>query len=200
MSMKELKQIIASGLQIKKLLNKLGHLRVQVFRDFPYLYDGSMEYEGEYLELYVNNEDSYVFAVFDGDFMVGATTAIPLKHTTQELKATFEANGYNIEEIMYFGESVLLKEYRGQGIGHLFFDKREAYTKALGNYKMTAFCSVDRPANHPLKPEGYQPNDAFWTKRGYIKQPNLHCNMLWKDIDSPSESSKSFTFWTKEWI
>lgn len=198
--MKELKQTVASGLQIKKLLNELGHLRVQVFRDFPYLYDGSMEYEGEYLELYVNNEDSYVFAVYDGDVMVGATTAIPLKHTTQELNATFQENGYNIEEIMYFGESVLLKEYRGLGIGHLFFDKREAYTKALGNYKMTVFCSVDRPANHPLKPEGYQPNDAFWTKRGYIKQPNLHCNMHWKDIDSPNDSSKSFTFWTKEWI
>lgn len=198
--MKELKQTVASGLQIKKLLNELGHLRVQVFRDFPYLYDGSMEYEGEYLELYVKNEDSYVFAVFDGDIMVGATTAIPLKHTHHELKAAFQANGYNIEEIMYFGESVLLKEYRGQGIGHLFFDKREAYTKAMGNYKVTAFGSVDRPANHPLKPEGYQPNDVFWTKRGYVEQPNLHCNMLWKDIDSTSDSNKSFTFWTKEWI
>ena len=40
---------------------------------------------------------------------------------------------------------------------------------ALGGFTHCAFCAVVRPPDHPLRPAGYVPLDAFWTARGYAK-------------------------------
>ncbi len=37
------------GQELGPWLDVLGKLRIRVFREFPYLYDGSLEYERDYL-------------------------------------------------------------------------------------------------------------------------------------------------------
>ena len=37
------------GPELEPHLDALGTLRIAVFREYPYLYDGSLEYEREYL-------------------------------------------------------------------------------------------------------------------------------------------------------
>ena len=44
----------------------------------------------------------------------------------------FVARGIEVARLFYFGESVLLPEYRGQGVGHAFFDHREAQARGVG--------------------------------------------------------------------
>lgn len=36
---------VVTGLELTPHLEALAHLRIPVFRDYPYLYDGDMEYE-----------------------------------------------------------------------------------------------------------------------------------------------------------
>ena len=48
--------------------------------------------------------------------------------------------GYDITKIFYCGESVLLKSHRGHGLGHAFFDGREAQAKKLGGFTHSSFC------------------------------------------------------------
>ncbi len=43
------------------------------------------------------------------------------------------ANGYDPAEVFYLGESVLLSEYCGRGIGVRFFEQREAHARALAS-------------------------------------------------------------------
>ena len=43
-----------SGPALEPWLDALGALRIRVFREYPYLYDGTLEYEREYLRTYVN--------------------------------------------------------------------------------------------------------------------------------------------------
>jgi hypothetical protein len=50
------------------------------------------------------------------------------------IKAPFIAAGGNVDHIFYFGESVLLPQFRGMGIGHHFFDEREAAARAAGEF------------------------------------------------------------------
>lgn len=186
-----------TGADIRTVFEPLAQLRIAVFRDFPYLYEGTTAYERSYLETYARAERALLFSVFDAGRMVGATTAIPLADETEDVQAPFRAAGFAVPEIFYFGESVLLPAYRGLGLGHRFFDVREAHAASFGEYRLTCFCAVERPATHPLRPPGYRPLDAFWTKRGYRKEPTLHTTFSWPDLGETVSTPKTMIYWTR---
>ncbi|MCB1236278.1 MAG: GNAT family N-acetyltransferase [Verrucomicrobiae bacterium] len=180
-------------------LDALGRLRIAVFREYPYLYDGTLDYERRYLRTYLDSPRSLVVLASDGDEIVGATTCVPLADEGPEFRAPFEAAGIPLDSVFYFGESILLPAYRGQGTGRAFFERREAHARTLPGLKFTAFCAVDRPEDHPRRPAGHRPLDDFWRRMGYEKRPNLHSTFVWKEIDEPAETAKTLTFWLKRW-
>lgn len=197
--MNSLTYITRKGGEIESVFEDLGWLRIAVFRDFPYLYEGSLEHEKDYLKTYSHSERSFLFAVYDEQRMVGATTCIPLSDETPDIREPFEKAGMDIDSIFYFGESILLPAYRGVGIGHRFFDEREKHALSFGTYKTTCFCAVEREANHPAQPENYRPNDEFWTKRGYRKEPALQSTFQWPDLGEKIASEKPMIYWLKNW-
>ncbi|WP_309381214.1 GNAT family N-acetyltransferase [Cerasicoccus frondis] len=186
------------GPDVAPYRDDLARLRIRVFRDFPYLYEGAMDYEAHYLQRYLDCSECIFVLVFDGEMVVGASTALPMEYEVGEFTAPFVREGYEIGKIFYFGESVLLPEYRGQGLGHRFFDEREAFARELGRFNLTTFCAVERPEDHPLKPVDYRPHDVFWGKRGYAKHPELATTFEWQDVDQPVETAHPMVFWTRE--
>ncbi len=188
-----------SGEALIEFIPELARLRIQVFRDFPYLYDGTVEYEKKYLQTYIDHPDSVIVLAFDADDnkIVGASTAIPMRDETTELQKPFLERGYDINEVFYCSESVLDKNYRGLGLGVRFFEEREAHAAELGGFKHITFCCVERPVDHPRRPKDYVPLDKFWNKRGYFKHPELATTYTWKDLDDLEETPKNMTFWLK---
>ncbi|HEY1052717.1 MAG TPA: GNAT family N-acetyltransferase, partial [Prosthecobacter sp.] len=162
------------------------------------LYEGSQEYERDYLRTYTRSARSLVVLAFDGDRVVGATTCLPMVDEGPEFQEAFAKAGYDLSTICYFGESILLPEYRGHGFGKEFFTRREAHVRELG-LKLSTFCAVDRPVDHPLRPAGYRPLDEFWRAQGYARRPELQATFVWKEIGEDEESPKTLTFWTKAW-
>jgi GNAT superfamily N-acetyltransferase len=195
--MRDITLVRFSGSGLQDYLDEVARLRIGVFREFPYLYDGNMDYERQYLQTYVRCEQAVVVVAFDGEDVVGASTAIPLQFEEDAFKAPFLERGHDPARIFYCAESVLLKDYRGQGLGVRFFEEREAHARSLGAFDYYCFCSVVRPLEHPLRPAGYQPLDAFWHKRGYVKHPELGAMYHWKDIDQQEQTSKRLEFWLK---
>jgi GNAT superfamily N-acetyltransferase len=188
-----------SGAGLAPLIDALGSLRIRVFREYPYLYDGSLEYEREYLGVYQRCARSrIVLAVAADGRLVGATTCMPLADEAAEFRKPFLDAGLAVDAWLYFGESIVLPEWRGRGLGREFFARREEHARRLG-MTGTAFCAVERPADHPLRPPGYRPLDGFWAARGYVKQPSMQASFPWKEITEESESVKTLTFWTKSW-
>jgi GNAT superfamily N-acetyltransferase len=185
------------GPELASHLDALGRLRISVFREFPYLYDGTLEYERAYLRTYLNTPDSLVVLAIDSDAVVGATTCLPLRDEGPEFQEPFLKAGYDIGSICYFGESILLPQYRGRGVGKSFFALREAHARSLPGIRFATFCAVDRPEDHPLRPPGHRPLDSFWARQGYTKHPELQTTFVWKEIGESSESPKSLTFWLK---
>lgn len=185
------------GREIESVFEDLANLRITVFRDFPYLYEGHIDYERDYIQTYLESERSFLFAVYDKDKMVGASTCIPLLDETNEVKEPFIKGGFDLGSIFYFGESVLLSAYRGRGLGHRFFDEREAHAISFGTYQTACFCSVQRPDNHPARPANYRPNDIFWIKRGYKQQPNLQSSFEWLDVGDDKSTFKPMVYWMK---
>lgn len=182
--------------QILPWIDTIGSLRLQVFREYPYLYEGTIEEERGYLATYGQASTSLIVLAMDGDHAVGATTCIRMNEGDPAFRACFERAGLETSAICYLGESVLLPTYRGSGIGKAFFQHRENHARALG-CSVTAFCAVDRPADDPQRPAGYRPLDSFWQAQGYQKQPGLQATFVWKEIHEAAESPKTLTFWTK---
>ena len=186
-----------SGAGLGACLDAVARLRIAVFRDFPYLYDGTMEYEQKYLRTYLQCPQAVVVVAFAGAEVVGCSTAIPMAFEEANFQRPFIDKGYDPARVFYCAESVLRPEYRGQGAGVRFFEEREAHARELGGFEWYAFCSVVRPVDHPLRPPGYEPLDRFWEKRGYRKHPELRASYTWKDIDQPVETAKALEFWLK---
>lgn len=186
-----------AGADAAAALPALAALRMTVFAEWPYLYSGEMAYEETYLREFMAEPDSVLVVARDGMRIVGAATASPMAAQKSEFRSPFEARGLDAAELFYFGESVLLPEYRGQGIGHAFFDHREAQARAHGARGAT-FAAVIRPSDHPDRPTGYVTLDRFWHKRGYAPVEGLVTQFEWKDHRDSQATAKAMQYWMRQ--
>ena len=130
-----------SGEMISPYLKTMAQIRMSVFHEWPYLYDGSLDYELNYLDRYKRNKKSLCVLCLDQEKVVGITTLMPLIDEYDELKRPLADQGHNLSEIFYYAESCLLPEYRGQGVYHEFFQRREKHVRSFGDqYKKICFC------------------------------------------------------------
>lgn len=182
------------GMALEEVLDDVARLRIAVFREFPYLYDGDAAYERRYLESYRDNPDAILIGAFDGDRLVGASTGTALAQHDPAFVAPVEEAGLDVARVFYCAESVLLRDYRGQGAGHHFFDLREAHARALGA-DWSVFCAVERPPDHPACPAGYRSLEPFWRKRGYAPLDGAVARFSWKEVGHARETLHSLPFW-----
>ncbi|MFC2966878.1 GNAT family N-acetyltransferase [Acidimangrovimonas pyrenivorans] len=186
-----------TGAALEAALDDVARLRIAVFRDWPYLYDGDLDYERRYLGSYRDSAGAILVGAFDGARLVGAATGTPMEDHADDFAAPFAGTGIPLDQIFYCAESVLLPDYRGQGVGHRFFDLREDHARALGR-RRSAFCSVLRPDDHPLRPAAARTNDAFWRGRGYAPLPGVVAHFSWKDVGDEAGTEKPLQFWMRE--
>jgi GNAT superfamily N-acetyltransferase len=91
---------------------------------------------------------------------------------------------------------VLLPSHRGRGIGHAFFDAREAHGRALGR-TVSCFCAVIRDAADPRRPPGHAPLDPFWRKRGYAPVEGAEGSYSWRELGAAAETAHPMRMWLR---
>jgi GNAT superfamily N-acetyltransferase len=185
-----------TGPALLPLLPDLARLRIAVFREWPYLYDGDEAYERGYLGTYVRDPGAAVVVCRDGARVVGAATCAPMAASHGPVRASFAAAGLDPAAFCYFGESVLLQPWRGRGAGVRFFTEREAHARSLG-LRHAAFCGVLRDPADPRRPADHVPLDGFWRRRGYVPRPELTVTFDWKEIGASAETPHTLSFWLK---
>lgn len=185
-----------TGTALDAALDAVAQLRITVFADFPYLYDGDLAYERRYLESYRQSPRAVLVGAFDGDSLVGAATGTPLADHADDFAQALAGSGLDLDKVFYCAESVLLPQWRGRGIGHRFFDLREDHARTHG-FSHSAFCAVIRPGDHPSRPAGYRPLDDFWRKRGYAPLEGVIAEFSWKDVGQAGETRKPLQFWIR---
>ncbi len=186
-----------TGAALAAALPDAAGLRIAVFRDWPYLYDGDLAYEARYLQSYRDSPLATVIGAYDGDRLVGASTGTPLVDHADDFASAFAHTAFDMSEIFYCAESVLLHAYRGRGIGHRFFDLREAHARAKG-FTKSCFCAVIRPEDHPDRPPNYRPLDTFWRARGYAPLEGVIATFNWKDMGQGAQTPKPLQFWLRD--
>ena len=185
-----------TGADLEAALDDLARLRITVFRDWPYLYDGDLDYERGYMASYRDNPGAILVGAFDGPRLVGAATGSTLTDHAEDFAAALDGHGLDPARCFYCAESVLLSAYRGQGAGHAFFDRREDFARAQG-HGHSLFCAVTRPSDHPARPAAYQPLDPFWRKRGYAPLPGAVAQFGWRDVGDTEETRKPLQVWIR---
>ena len=179
------------GEALRARLDDIAGLRCAVFRDWPYLYDGDEAYERAYLASLASGDGLAVLAL-DGERAVGVSTAMPLA----EAQSEFAGVKLRADEWYYLAESVLLPDYRGQGVGVRFFEAREDAAREAG-FACACFCAVQRPDDHPARPPDHQPLNDFWRRRGYAPMEGVTATFAWREIGAERETDHTMQFWGK---
>ena len=86
---------------LEDALGAIADLRITVFRDWPYLYHGSLENERAYLAHFAESPGAVCIAAYDGDEIVGAATGLPLDQAHGEFSAPLVDAGMEITRIFY---------------------------------------------------------------------------------------------------
>lgn len=189
--------VTVSGAELVRFIPDLARLRIEVFREFPYLYEGDLAYETGYLETYGASAGSVFVLARAGERVLGAATGVPMADEEEAFLAPIRAYGLDPATTFYFGESVLERSYRGRGLGVRFFEEREAFARRRG-YTHAAFCAVARAHDDPRRPPDYQPLDGFWQRRGFRPVPALSTSYSWKELGEQQAAPKPMNFWLKE--
>lgn len=187
-----------TGVGIKTHIPSIAGIRTEVLKEYPYQYETTLEQETLYLNQLLVCQDAIAVLVFDGNTLVGASIGLPLEDSPEEFQTPFLAHHLNPSGYFLFGDSTLLSAYRGRGIGHHFFDLREAHAKHLKRYHHSCFCTILPQKNDPNQPKDYISLEGFWKKRGYVIHPELQAYVLRKQLDQEGKTLKTLTFWTKE--
>ncbi|MFO7859524.1 MAG: GNAT family N-acetyltransferase [Ectothiorhodospiraceae bacterium] len=187
---------ILHGAEIGQRFEQIASLRMRVFRDWPYLYDGGLEEERRLLQYYLDAPGALAVVVVDQGEAVGFSTAMPLLDESERMVRPFREQGFDPEQVCYLAESILLAGYRGMGFYRRFFELREAHARHLG-CSLAAFCAVQRPTDHPLRPPDHQPLDPVWRHFGYVPREDLIAYYPWRDVGHDQETDKPLMFWLK---
>jgi GNAT superfamily N-acetyltransferase len=186
-----------TGNGLKPYLHSLAKLRMEVYKEFPYFEEPDLERETKLIKKTFQSKESIGVLIFDNTTLVGVSLGYPLSIEEAALQRPFKERNLDIGSHFFFGDSTLLKAYRGRGIGHHFFDAREAHVCGLKKYKHICFCVPEQLETSAEAPKDFIPLHDFWRKRGYVKHSELDGFLSWKNIGQTASSEKKMVFWLK---
>ncbi len=193
---------VVQGQGLLPHVNTLAEMRINLFKNFPYLYAGSLnEREIGYVKRFAQNEHALLGIAQIENTVAGMLTGIPLVcdlEIVAHADSIFAAAGLNAHEYYYFGDALVLQQFRNLGIARALFAVLEAKVKSLG-YKKACFLVEDGDEHHPMRPENFK-QGLLWSKLGY-KKTSILATMSWPTIQvngAVQECNHTLTFWIKD--
>lgn len=182
----------------------VSELRIQAFKEYPYLYEGNLDYEREYVHGYAIDGKAMIAVARTDNKIVGISTGIPLVSDSEivaDAKKIFAENGLDVSDYYYYGEVIVLPDFRGRGVTSKLYAEQDNLIKSWG-YKHVCILTVMREIDHPLRPANYKSPDKMWEHLGFFRN-KLITEYHWPTIqpDMSVEDVKNYLeFWTKDLI
>jgi GNAT superfamily N-acetyltransferase len=188
---------LLTGTAVADALDDLATLRLDIFPEYPYLYQGKREDELTYLSTYAEAPDACVILAYDGVTVIGAATGMPLIHEDAQMRDAFAGSALPLDEVYYVGELLFRPAYRNCGMGRKLLAQLENYIRSLGNYHTITCATVERPDDHPLRPSDYTPITRFLTRTGFARLSGVSTSFMWLEIDGVKRDHP-MQFWIKD--
>ncbi|MDR3581557.1 MAG: GNAT family N-acetyltransferase [Oryzomonas sp.] len=195
----EITEQLLTGTAIADVLDDLATLRLDIFPEYPYLYQGRREDELTYLGTYAEAPDACVILAYDGLAVIGAATGMPLIHEGAQMIDVFTGISFPLDEIYYVGELLFRLGYRNCGLGQRLLDQLESHIRSLGCYHRLICATVERPGDHPLRPRDYIPITRFLARTGFTHLSGITTHFIWRETDG-DKRDHTMQFWCKELI
>lgn len=181
---------VVKGQEIAPYVADITNLCLTVYREPPYLYEGTVEEYGPFIQKYTESPESIVCLIMDGNDVVGATTGTPLSEMREHYTQSFLDNGYSLPSFYYIGEMVILPEYRGKGYGKSMYQEMEKNVRAINQFPYLCFCEIEQPNQ-------IQKSNQLIIQNGYVKHEELSFNIDWLDIGETEVSPHHLVYWIK---
>jgi len=196
---KETTEKLLTGAPITDALDDLATLRLDIFPEYPYLYQGKKKDELTYLATYAEAPDACVILAYDGLTVIGAATGMPFIHEDAQMIDAFAGTTFPLNEVYYVGELLFRPAYRNCGLGQKLLDRLESHIRSLSRYRRLTCATVERPDDHPLRPRDYIPITRFLARTGFARISGVTTSFMWRDTDGVKRDH-SMQFWIKDLI
>ncbi|MDN3506687.1 MAG: GNAT family N-acetyltransferase [Simkaniaceae bacterium] len=179
---------------ILPFLDEVAELRIKIFREWPYLYDGDIKTENNYLKAFADTKDSLLVLAKEYEKIVGVVMGLPVAESMKQIQEEYQRQNVSTDGIFYLADAIILAPYRGQGIGTRMLQIFENLVVEMQKYDQISFCEIVRDQNHPLKPKDYQSLDAFWEQLDFYPIPGWQTSFDYLDIGNSEETPHLMRF------
>ncbi len=193
---KKMTEQVLTGAAIADGRDDVATLRLEIFREYPYLYQGRREDELEYLGTYAAAPDACVILAYDGDAVIGAVAGMPLIHENLQMIDAFAGTTFPLDEVYYVGELLFRPAYRNCGLGRKLLDRLESHICSLDRYRTLTCATVERPDDHPLRPRDYIAITKFLARTDFAQLTGVKTSFTWREIDGVKRDHL-MQFWFK---
>lgn len=195
---KKITEQLLTGTAIAEVVDEVATLRLEIFREYPYLYQGRREDERKYLSTYAEAPDACVILAYDGDAVIGAVAGVPLIHEDAQVLDAFAAGtAFQPDAAYYVGELLFRPAYRNGGLGQKLLARLESHILSLGRYRSLTCATVERPDDdHPLRTRDYIPITRFLARTGFARLSGVTTSFTWREIDGVKRDHP-MQFWIK---
>jgi len=73
----------------------------------------------------------------------------------------------------------------------------ESQIRSFGSYRTLTCATVERPADHPLRPRDYIPITQFLGRTGFTRLSGVTTSFIWRETDG-GKRDHPMQFWIKE--
>jgi GNAT superfamily N-acetyltransferase len=175
---KAITEQLLTGAAIADGLDGVATLRLGIFQEYPYLYQGRREDELTYLGTYAEKPDACVIIACDGSAIIGAATGMPLIHEDAQLLDVFAGTTFPLEEVYYVGELLFRPAYRNCGLGQRLLARLESHIRSLGRYRTLPCATVERPKNTGRVENRFHPALPHQTVHAVFPHTAFRCSSL----------------------
>lgn len=179
----------------------MAQMRVKEYAEYPYLYDGDMQEELQYVQWFSTLKHSAMAIAFYNDEPVGFIAGTALTSFDEHFKGScdlFSSAGFDPETYYYFSDAIVMPEHRNKLLLNEMAQAVEEHAQILG---YTAGCFVcESHASHLLKPKEYKELDPLFKRQGYAKTDMvISYSWLTRQADGTTKvQTHAMNYWIKD--
>ena len=194
---------VFKGNEITPYVSDITQLSLQIYREYPYLYEGTEEEYLPFIQRYSESNDGIASILFDDKKLIGVCIGMPLNEMRDNYLGNFSSiTKEELDSLYYLGEFLLLKQYRSQGNGKQMYTSFENEVIKKSLYKTLCFCKIQEFLEHPSQPDNYFSMNNFWKQSEYVAREDLSFNVDWVNVNETTLSPHQLYFWFKplQWL
>jgi GNAT superfamily N-acetyltransferase len=147
---------ILTGSAQKALIPFIAAQRIKQYQDYPYLYDGNMQEETDYVAWCLEQPSSALAVAYIDDAPIGFASGISLVDFDDHMKGSIQAfthANFNPHNYYYLADIMVVPAYQGNKISSLLLQAIENH--ARNNAYKNICCITENHDTHPFKPIDY---------------------------------------------